>query len=321
MRSRNIKPDFFISDQVTECSLGARLLFIGLLCYSDRDGRFEWRPKRIRASVFPADSIVDSIVDINVMLDELQRVKLVNRYMVKDKEYGEIPNFIKHQRPHQREARSVIPPGPQSEPKSYLEPSKDEPKNSQGESKDEPKCDQGVRNEERGMRNEECGVIHSTSNEDSSVRGVEDDKSKKKSKKKINFPEAVLEILDDLNDLMKLEGRYRFDSEAHKKHIHARIKDGYTKKQLFILNRWVVETWPGTPRAKHMNPVTMFGRVTNFPGYAVASKQWFDERKSGIVTTDKGPKTRFQQTMENNESVVSQMLEEIRGGDEETEEC
>ncbi len=41
MRSRNIKPDFFLNEDLAEVSHTSRLLFIGLWCFADRDGRFE----------------------------------------------------------------------------------------------------------------------------------------------------------------------------------------------------------------------------------------------------------------------------------------
>ena len=48
------------SSQMTawlECSMSARLLFVGLWTIADRNGRLEDRPKRIRAELFPYDEI------------------------------------------------------------------------------------------------------------------------------------------------------------------------------------------------------------------------------------------------------------------------
>ena len=55
MRSRNIKPGFFLNDELGELPPLARILFVGLWCLADRAGRLEDKPKRIRAAVLPYD--------------------------------------------------------------------------------------------------------------------------------------------------------------------------------------------------------------------------------------------------------------------------
>jgi len=44
MRSRNIKPGFFMNELLPEIELLGRLLFIGLWLLADREGRLEDRP-------------------------------------------------------------------------------------------------------------------------------------------------------------------------------------------------------------------------------------------------------------------------------------
>lgn len=105
MRARNIKPGFFTNEQLAEVSFAARLLYIGLWCMADREGRLEDRPKRIKMEVFPGDSI-----EINPLLGELAAQDLIVRYEVDGGKYIEIPTFLEHQRPHHQEKDSVIPP-------------------------------------------------------------------------------------------------------------------------------------------------------------------------------------------------------------------
>ena len=45
-RSRNIKPSFFMNEDIIELPYEARLLFIGLWTLADREGRLENRPKK-----------------------------------------------------------------------------------------------------------------------------------------------------------------------------------------------------------------------------------------------------------------------------------
>ena len=91
MRARNIKPGFYKNDQLAECSLAARLLFPGLWMMADREGRLEYRPKRIKAEVFPYDD-----VDVSALVGELAREGLVVEYEVGGTAYLWITGFKKH---------------------------------------------------------------------------------------------------------------------------------------------------------------------------------------------------------------------------------
>ncbi len=55
-RIRTIKPEFFLHEGLHD--LGdplARLAFIGLWCYSDRAGRFRWKPRALKILILPYD--------------------------------------------------------------------------------------------------------------------------------------------------------------------------------------------------------------------------------------------------------------------------
>lgn len=94
-RIRTIKPEFWTSEQVMECSLGARLLFIGLWNFCDDEGRHPLAPKQIKALIFPADDM--PISDIERMLVELSTNGLIKTYSVEDREYFYIPGW-RHQK-------------------------------------------------------------------------------------------------------------------------------------------------------------------------------------------------------------------------------
>lgn len=106
-RSRNIKPAFFTNPELSECSIAARLLFIGLWTLCDREGRMLFRPKFIKMNIFPAD-------DINVpnLLDELALQHLVLIYNTGKYNVLFVPGFKKHQNPHPNEAASNLPAHP-----------------------------------------------------------------------------------------------------------------------------------------------------------------------------------------------------------------
>lgn len=108
MRSRNIKPGFFKNEDLAECSLAARLCFVGLWMLADREGRLEDRPKRIKAELFAFDSI-----EVAPLLAELEQFGFIMRYAVEGRGFIQIKTFDKHQNPHHREPPSGIP-SPQS---------------------------------------------------------------------------------------------------------------------------------------------------------------------------------------------------------------
>ena len=103
-RSRNIKPGFFLNDDLAECDPLARLLFAGLWCIADREGRLEDRPKRIKIEVLPYDNC-----DVDELLNQLAKQGFILRYEVGGNRYIQIVNFLKHQNPHKNEVKSVIP--------------------------------------------------------------------------------------------------------------------------------------------------------------------------------------------------------------------
>lgn len=109
MRSRNIKPGFFMNDLLAELPALNRLLFAGLWCLADRAGRIEDKPKRIKAELLPYDDC-----DVDVMLTALATRGFIVRYCVDGERYIQIMNFSKHQNPHQKEGPSIIPPVPDS---------------------------------------------------------------------------------------------------------------------------------------------------------------------------------------------------------------
>ena len=106
MRARNIKPGFFKNEHLADCSPSARLLFIGLWMLADREGRLEYRPKRWKGELFPYEN-----EDAAALFSELENAGgLVVKYAADGVQYVWIPHFLDHQRPHQNESASTIPP-------------------------------------------------------------------------------------------------------------------------------------------------------------------------------------------------------------------
>jgi hypothetical protein len=111
-RIRTIKPEFFLHEGLAELSPVHRLLFVGLWTLCDREGRLEDRPKRIKAMLFPWDDL-----EVDALLADLDASGFVQRYEAGESQYLAIPAFLKHQRPHPKEAPSTIPAPPSREKK------------------------------------------------------------------------------------------------------------------------------------------------------------------------------------------------------------
>ena len=94
-RIRSIKPEFWTSGQVLECSTNARLLFIGLWNFCDDQGRHALRAKQIKAEVFPADDFTAD--DILGMIDELAANDLITLYEHDSQQFFQV-NGWHHQR-------------------------------------------------------------------------------------------------------------------------------------------------------------------------------------------------------------------------------
>jgi len=91
-RIRTIKPDFWTDEKLTECSLSARLLFIGTWNFADDEGNLDRSSKQIKARVFPIDNI-----DCEPLIQELLTQGLLTEYSVDGKIFLHIQGFKKHQ--------------------------------------------------------------------------------------------------------------------------------------------------------------------------------------------------------------------------------
>ena len=107
MRARLLKPGFFRNEVLADVPFEGRLLFQGLWCLADREGRLEDRHKRIKADLFPYDD-----VDVDALLGTLAGCGFIRRYVVDGAGYIQVTNFGRHQNPHPHEPSGDIPAPP-----------------------------------------------------------------------------------------------------------------------------------------------------------------------------------------------------------------
>lgn len=147
-----------------ECSLPARLLFIGLWNFCDDHGRHPWAVKQIKALVFPSDDM--HMDTVSALLDELAINGLIVPYDVDGKRYFCVTGW-QHQKIDKRQDPK-FPSPPSSEPGT----GKDKPDTSTNDREKSPKGRDHSTNgiDGREYREEEKGSPSSVSKETSEGR-------------------------------------------------------------------------------------------------------------------------------------------------------
>lgn len=128
MRARNLKPTFFKNPDLADLGPIAQLLFAGLWCLADKEGRLKDQPRVIKAEVFPYYD-----ADVNGELTKLERLGFVRRYVASGMAVIEVLSFRKHQSPHHTEKASDLPAFVEEKPEksipheNHREPTVDQP--------------------------------------------------------------------------------------------------------------------------------------------------------------------------------------------------
>lgn len=110
-RQRMVKPDFFDSGSLAECSHSARLAFIGLWVMGDDKGNVKLSVKKLRRQIFPFDEVTDE--DFAGYLAELEKVGCIKAYEVDGEEYITTVNFSVYQTV-KNPSKTTIPEPPES---------------------------------------------------------------------------------------------------------------------------------------------------------------------------------------------------------------
>jgi len=103
-----IRPEFWTDGKISECSVSARLLFIGTWTYADDNGNLDMCLMQLHNTIFPGDTKISN-KNIASMLDELITHGLLIPYSVNGNKYLNIKNFLKHQK--------INRPSPSSRPR------------------------------------------------------------------------------------------------------------------------------------------------------------------------------------------------------------
>lgn len=111
MRIRTAKPEALKDEELWDLEARTRLpifrAFQGLWMASDREGRFEWRPRMLKSEILP---YWDG--EFEAVLEALASEGFIVRYVVNGRHYGLVPNLGRHQRFDHREPPSELPAPP-----------------------------------------------------------------------------------------------------------------------------------------------------------------------------------------------------------------
>lgn len=113
-RIRTMKPEIHTDEELWDLEEQEHLPlfrgYTGLWNYADREGRFEWRPRALKATILPYWE-----GDFERILGALARGRFIVKYTVDGKHYGCVRTLAKHQRFDHREPPSELPPPPETD--------------------------------------------------------------------------------------------------------------------------------------------------------------------------------------------------------------
>ena len=106
-RIRTIKPEFWVSEQVVDCSMTARLLFIGMWNFCDDSGIHPASPRMLKMEVFPGDDI--NATDVRRLIDELIQCGLLKEYEAEGRQFWLVTGWH-HQKVEKPNKKYPFPP-------------------------------------------------------------------------------------------------------------------------------------------------------------------------------------------------------------------
>lgn len=128
MRARNLKPSLFKNELLAVADPLYTVIFEGLWCLADREGRLEDRPARIHFDINPGRALETTENALAWLHDN----GFILRYQVGQGRYIQVIKFKEHQNPHHKEPPSKIPAPGQAQ---------DLPRVSLGHATDQPHSD------------------------------------------------------------------------------------------------------------------------------------------------------------------------------------
>jgi hypothetical protein len=112
-RIRSLKPEFWISEQISELSTTARLLFIGMWNFCDDQGIHPASVKRIKMELLAGDNF--ALEEVKGWIDEIKAQGLIIEYVVNQVSYWQVTGWS-HQRIDRPNKKYPLPQKQPEEP-------------------------------------------------------------------------------------------------------------------------------------------------------------------------------------------------------------
>lgn len=110
-RIRTIKPEAFLAADLWDLGQATGLpvfqAFTGLLCWVDREGRFEWKPRELKMGILPYWE-----GDFAHVLAALAEGRFIIPYEHDGQPYAYVRTFARHQVVNNKESASTLPVPP-----------------------------------------------------------------------------------------------------------------------------------------------------------------------------------------------------------------
>ena len=263
-RIRTVKPELAahegLYDLERETGLPVRFAWTMLFTVCDREGRFAWRPRTLKAQILPHDDL-----DFSRVLDAWLTRGFIVKYRVGNAWFGWLPTFLRHQVINNRESASELP--------------------------DPVKAEETIDNRNQGhgdvssTRDPRVTDASSTRAVHAQAEGKEGREGKGKEgegethgqaapdvpqsteKLKVNGhalhaeAEAVLAYLNRAADRSFQFRNPKGELTPNAEVIVSRLKEGYTGEQLREVVMLKAEQWLGDEKmAEYVRPETLFGK-------------------------------------------------------------
>ena len=240
MPNRIIKESLLISDDFNELSWFEQSLFVRLIVAADDFGRYDARPKVIKGRLFPlCDGITFAEVDDALL--KLSTVGIAELYTVCGRPYVQLKNWGRHQQIRNKKSKFPSPDEADSTCKP-LTADADEHKQVQP---NEPGCEE--------LQSIDINCNQLISDDSNCPRNPIQSESESNN----IYTAAVRQVVDRLNEVCGTN--YRPSTAATRKHIQARLREGFTVENFYRVIDKKAAQWRGTDMAKYLRPETLFG--------------------------------------------------------------
>lgn len=289
-RRRMIDPNFWESEDVSELSFFARLLFIGLVSQADDEGKGKANANYIKSLVFPYDDV--RVAEVEKALSEISQKTSVILYTVDGKRYYKFKNWDKWQTINRPQPSTL--PNPEGEEYSVNENTQNREEitdDSVSENLTEKECQ---KDEEKVCVNDSRKMYErfteQSLNDSRPKKEIEKEEEKENKYISLSAPVRVIEdnLLPDFEEFKKNHPNVQIDTcnigGYDFTFLSQKIKDTPYLQQMTSLS-WLLKQYPRIRAGyydKHQKPKEEKKGTGHFSGERKLSKEQYAKLVSSV---------------------------------------